>query len=628
MDDLPVTRALEDWAARQRLGRIVEEGSFAAAGALSCAALALGIGLWLPYLGFLAIPLGILAVGLVVRGLWRARSRLDAERLARRLDEEVGAEGLLQTALAIEGRRAVGEGGVQQLVRAQAQTLLPLVEERGNPPIEVPLPAIGLSAVAAVFAALVVALAVLAPVMPATGPAASLPRVPVALEDDLREELAASVEDLERLAAEPGIDPAARAAVEQARDAARSGLVHLTDARKAAGDLDVARSALERATRGPYRTADSLEAARTEDVANALDEALVRGDPALARRFADELLRRSETLESEGELRRLGRALAERQRPLGAAGHAMERAGEALNAGDRGGASSAFADLMAALGEPVLVEERPAELARAAEVVERARQRALERLARAEAEARGEAGERGGGRAGEGEAVDAAPAPAPGDSTSPAPVGAPERGGGGDGGGGGAEGGTEDLIEGGNATSTGDAVSTQAGPDAPRTLGEGMSDRAVAGDGAATSDLDVDGDGGVGTGTAQGDGTPSSGPGEGAPGAAPAGGAGQGVGSGVGGGADLDLELPKLADAGVAAEWLRSQWASSPDAMGELVRGAEAGGRSSTDWAAIHARYRALAESASRRDAVPLSRRQYIQHYFEAIRPEPPAESP
>ncbi len=283
---------------------------------------------------------------------------------------------------------------------------------------------------------------------------------------------------------------------------------------------------------------------------------------------------------------------------------------------------------MAALGEPVLVEERPAELARAAEVVERARQRALERLARAEAEARGEAGERGGGRAGEGEAVDAAPAPAPGDSTSPAPVGAPERGGGGDGGGGGAEGGAEDLIEGGNATSTGDAVSTQAGPDAPRTLGEGMSDRAVAGDGAATSDLDVDGDGGVGTGTAQGDGTPSSGPGEGAPGAAPAGGAGQGVGSGVVGGADLDLELPKLADAGVAAEWLRSQWASSPDAMGELVRGAEAGGRSSTDWAAIHARYRALAESASRRDAVPLSRRQYIQHYFEAIRPEPPAESP
>jgi hypothetical protein len=623
LDDLSVTRTLEAWVEHRRFQRLAREGANAGAVALGCGAVALSGWLWVPELLFVPPLFGLGALVALGVGVWRARSRFDLEALADEIDAESGSDGLMRTALAVEGRRAVGSDALQAMVRGRAVEVLPHLEAYGRPPFELPAVAILGGALALLLAVLAVALAIVLPALVDANAPTSLPIVPVVLHDGDRSDLIEAIEDLARLAREPGAEPEARAEVDKARGHVQEALSHLSDARRAAAELDVARAALERAQRGSFRSASALEAARSEAVADALADALQRGDAGIARRMADEILRRIESERSEGELRRLGRSLADRPRPAGAAGLAMERAGEKLGAGDQGGALAALADLMAALGEPVRVPDRPAELQQAAEAIERARQRALARLDQAEREASGEPAGRSEGAP---EPVGAPPS-APSDGEVPFPIDAPQRGGGGDGGGGGAEGGTQDLIEGGTPTTGAPEVAADA-PDTARTVGDGLGGRTVAGAGEATSDDEMLGDANAATGTPRGAGQPSEGPGEGAAGAGGAGGARRGAGEGAGSGASLDFPLLELAEGVVPAEWIRSQWAEAPDTMGELMRGVEAGGRSSLAWSEVHARYRALAESASRRDAVPLSRRQYIQNYFEAIRPELPPETP
>jgi hypothetical protein len=390
LDDLSVTRTLEAWVEHRRLQRLAREAANAGAVALGCGAVALSGWLWVPELLFVPPLFGLGALVAVGVGVWRARSRFDLEALADEIDAESGSDGLMRTALAVEGRRAVGSDALQAMVRGRAVEVLPHLEAYGRPPFEVPAVAILGGALALLLAVLAVALAIVLPALVDANAPTALPVVPVVLHDGDRSDLIVAIEDLARLAREPGAEPEARAEVDKARGHVQEALSHLSDARRAAAELDVARAALERAQRGSFRSAAALEAARSEAVADALADALQRGDAGIARRMADEILRRIESERSEGELRRLGRSLADRPRPPGAAGLAMERAGEKLGAGDQGGALAALADLMAALGEPVRVPDRPAELQQAAEAIERARQRALARLDQAEREASGE----------------------------------------------------------------------------------------------------------------------------------------------------------------------------------------------------------------------------------------------
>jgi len=57
--------------------------------------------------------------------------------------------------------------------------------------------------------------------------------------------------------------------------------------------------------------------------------------------------------------------------------------------------------------------------------------------------------------------------------------------------------------------------------------------------------------------------------------------------------------------------------------MGTVIDHADAGGRTGLAWQEVHARYEGLAESATRRAQLPLTRRRYVRRYFEAIRPTP-----
>lgn len=622
MSRVRVTRELESWAAHRQRNALarVALGVVAVVGVL--AALAVVSALLLPELRLAPIALGLVALAVVVTAVVRRPLPVDPAVLASEVDQQAGSSGLLRAAIEVEANRAVGGEPERAEVRRRAEALIPKVQEIGRPALVLPVwPFVAIGA-SALLAALSIGLVVLQPGLPPPGSVRELPRVGAGFSDDVRRDLERSVTELDALVQEPGLDPSARAALVIAHDAARAALMKQDDAQIAAGELDRARAALLRAESGPLRSGPALAAARSSEVAQGLSDALHKGDPGSSRRLAEEVLRRVESERSEGELRRLGRQLADGEIPKGAAGDAMKRAGQQLATGDRGGALAALSDLMAALGEPVRFEPTPSTLDQAADAVERARQQAVEQLEQAEA------AEQGQGAGKEGPEADG-PAVAPGEGEDPSPVDLPSEGGDPDP----DPLASEDPLREGQGPSPGEPTVAAEAPesDAPREERDGLADRTAAADGQATGDTLMEGEGGAGVGLA--------GP-EGAQAGAGAGSAptaelsassespGEGAGQGMGTGAELDLPLLDIEPDSVPSDWVAAQWTGAPDAMGDIVRSAEAGGRSTQEWGQVHARYRSIAETVSRRGAVPLTRRTYIQQYFEAIRPEPATETP
>jgi len=53
-----------------------------------------------------------------------------------------------------------------------------------------------------------------------------------------------------------------------------------------------------------------------------------------------------------------------------------------------------------------------------------------------------------------------------------------------------------------------------------------------------------------------------------------------------------------------------------------IERAASGPGRETKEYADIHHEYSAVAEAAVRREEIPLTRRDYIQNYFQAVRPQ------
>ncbi len=96
-----------------------------------------------------------------------------------------------------------------------------------------------------------------------------------------------------------------------------------------------------------------------------------------------------------------------------------------------------------------------------------------------------------------------------------------------------------------------------------------------------------------------------------------------GAGGVTAGGGTGDATNEERIDAAPApAEWVKSQWDGTPEGVANVIRGGSGGERSSREWAEVHANYSAIAESAVDREEIPLTRRDYIRSYFEAIRPE------
>ncbi len=90
-----------------------------------------------------------------------------------------------------------------------------------------------------------------------------------------------------------------------------------------------------------------------------------------------------------------------------------------------------------------------------------------------------------------------------------------------------------------------------------------------------------------------------------------------------GGGARAHLRPRQTPDAPAeaSAEWVQSAWSQAPQGMVRLIQRSAQGERSSTAYAEVHQSYTAIAEAATTQEDIPLTRRDYIQRYFEAIRP-------
>ena len=67
------------------------------------------------------------------------------------------------------------------------------------------------------------------------------------------------------------------------------------------------------------------------------------------------------------------------------------------------------------------------------------------------------------------------------------------------------------------------------------------------------------------------------------------------------------------------SEWIESQW-DSPGGVVQMIEGASHGERSQREYQALLNQYTDVAEATTDREDIPLTRRNYIQTYFESIR--------
>lgn len=619
MADLTVTTTVEDWARRRRIQALLTEVTRAAAVGIVLAGAIVSVVAWFPSLSFLLVPASMVLVGLAGWVWWRTRHALRPRAVAAVVDLEADTEGLVQTALAIEQGRAAVSPAVAAVVKAQAVERLPELDEIGGPPLTVPVGPAWVGGIGAVLCSLALAAALVVSTISAiTAPPES--GVP-AFDRERVSELEAAAETLDALLDEPGLEPLSKRDLKIARDHVRTALGKRDDPAEAARALDRARQSLAALETRPLRSAAALQAARPEELAEGLDAALGRSDPGAARRLGEEVLRRVDGGTSDGELLQLGKALSEKVTSKTRAGSAAREAGRALESRERGAALSALADLMASLGEPARYEPRRDALAEAEEAVERARVDAVDAMEDGRETPRSEEG----GRRGASSEPTMEEPTEDGDGDTPSPVEG-RQGGEGDGGGGSAEGGTKDLKDGGTPGAGGEPEVRVDGerPAGGREEGPSASGgRTVAGEGPASEGTaPQDAPAGAGEGGLSEGGLPS----EDAAGAPPSvvSGAGPAARAGVegmGSSGVLDSPILELDPETVAEEWVDLQWDGAGEAMGDVLDVADAGGRSGVAWTEVHKRYDALAESATRRTRLPLTRRDYVRRYFEAIRP-------
>ena len=89
----------------------------------------------------------------------------------------------------------------------------------------------------------------------------------------------------------------------------------------------------------------------------------------------------------------------------------------------------------------------------------------------------------------------------------------------------------------------------------------------------------------------------------------------------MGGTNDATAESSQLAALELAEEHVEGLWQSSAEGTVEAIEDGLAGERTSVPWRDLHAWYEAIAEDAVAKESVPVTRRAYVQHYFDAIAP-------
>ena len=570
---MTVTLSLERWARRSNRRRTVEaiarELPWMVAGA-ALVVLALSRG---HVAGAVCVGAAALAgvAWLVIHRLRRVW--VGPAGIARVLDDHHRTADLLRTAVAIETKGGPSE--VEQIVVARARELVPKIAEGAIAPLRLRTCALG-----------IVALGVTA-LMWCTNPGqgeAARPR------DALTEKARAKAEEIEKavdaLAADKSMSADVKEQLAKAKDALKRAASAKTGT-EALGALSEASRLLDEAA--PHIAAskrEELEKLSADQLANQLASAAKAGDSSRVQQLSRELMKRASSAQDGGAAlgEMVKQVAAKAGDPWGAgsngdsAGQRLDQlaqAGEAMKNGDMDGARTALSTLSKG-ARPGAVDPRAAKLADA--------RRALSDL-RSETRMAMNGTPR---PMTEQEARDAA-AQAARDAASGKP-GAPKPGSG-----------TGKLAGMGKTPGTGKS------PGDGKTPGPGMGQM-------------------PGTGQMPGNGQPQPGSGTPQDGASHLSVLQQGTSdqhgssgtSGMKGNSPSGATAPET----VMAEEVKTDQPppATPDGIIRAIREHSTGDHTPTAFQAIRDRYAAVAEATMHRDEIPLTRRDFIQRYFEALR--------
>ena len=93
------------------------------------------------------------------------------------------------------------------------------------------------------------------------------------------------------------------------------------------------------------------------------------------------------------------------------------------------------------------------------------------------------------------------------------------------------------------------------------------------------------------------------------------------------GGTDPGLaEGSERSDVEIAEERVQGLWQASAEGTVDAIEDGLAGEQTSVPWRDLHAWYEAIAEDAVAKDDVPVTRRAYVQHYFDTLAPSGESE--
>lgn len=607
-----VEPVLSRWTRSSNRRRLFEEGLRAAVWTGVGSIVAVGITrlplLWLELTGSVptwstgeatvvaaASVLGIASVGSFVRAIFRyRRRRLRVAALARRLDQEHETSDLLSTALAVEARTVQADPGLGSIVRDRAAAVLSTIGRAVDPFVE---PSRALATLG-VTAALVALMPHIVQPRQAAG-ARRDPEANAVLEiPPLSEETLAALErEARRLGAlqhRKGLAPNVRDAMGRARDhldAVRSDPSRsLSRLSRAEQEL---RALAQRARDQGLFSDDALSAMSEEELARELAEAIERRETDTAAAMAEEIAERLEDPD-EARMQRMAEALdrAAKETPRGGSEGARSGAdGTDPGHGARPGTSeSPGASPEHGASGPTSSGREGGETGR--EGGETGRES-------------GEASRAGSGRDWRERAGEMSEKLRMGDS--------------------------------GSARSEARKLAEEMRRRAGRDSLEGSIDRSLSeirrarseqlgkmngeGEGGGR-ERDGEGSGGEGMGAGEGaSGSEGAGPEGGPPGFAPFGPPSGKPGPGGGAGSDElgdDRSVP-LASMH-APEWVDTPAAGAPQGRIRVIRRFLQGRPDDREYRDLHQEYAAIAESAVRREQIPLTRRDYIRNYFEAVR--------
>ncbi len=638
------------WASSSNLRRLGEEVSAAAGVVAAAAVLAIGLqrlpaaATWIGWdlaevwsarlrLGGIAV-VGLAAASTFVRAFVRyRRRRIDATKMARRIDTRDETSDLFSTALAAETGTTRGAAGLSQAVSARAAAQLPSVA----PPI------VGFTEPAGPLAAVGIAAALVA-LLPIDAIAEADAAGPPSAQDDalaspplpeeVLEALEKRAEDLARLEFTPGIDKRAQEKIAEARRRLESlsddpdrSLSNLAKAQQALEELE------EQARSRGLHDRRALERMSPSELAEQMTRAMERGQTDTAAAMAEALAKQLEEAE-DAEMNQAARALERALRrnpardpapgdpqrspgsPSGdeASPSGSETPDSASRSGTRtspaGRESAADGGSTPRTPEPrsrAEAEDRARWRNRAEELAENLRDQDSGSARAGLQELAEQMRERSGSQSSErtlDEAADEVRRARQRQLSEMNGDGEPEGAG---------QGGSPGEGEG-EGQGQGQGESAGAGESA----GDGESAGSPGAEGSPSGPGP-----GEGAGEGRGGGAPG-GPGEGPPslggplGGRPSGKPGPGGGDGRDDTKGASRELPSASTQ--APERVEARPTGPAQGSVRAIRRYSEGYRDNRDYQSLHDKYESIAESAVRREEIPLTRRDYIRSYFQAVR--------